>query len=365
MFNEPIQIHSTRISADSTCPRSRYWSYEADGTGYEPPDTGIELFIGTTVHDCIAAIINNSAPIDTIADAANKQVFDALLQGLEHDDDSINYAHEQATLVEGMVRGFDKHVWPILSKLYPKVVAIEHECKYDKDGISFIRRPDCLAEDTEGNLCYLEWKTSSSKNDKWIASWSTAVQLHATVRAVEQTFGRPVQHVQVIGLYKGYNGFGGKNNSPFTHIYRSEASPPFVKEMLSYEYRKGLRKFPVWELNGGQKRNIEGMPANVLADQFPMTAPIYVNDDLIEAWIRQSALREREVIMAKSLAESPDLQQIVMDGTFPQRFDKCVPAWGRACQFRNLCFGRADANPLQMGYTVRQTREEKEARADA
>src|SRR3954469_23999678 len=135
----------TRTVQDWKCKRSRYWGYEHEGRGLSKTSTSIELFMGITIHDSLAAIAHfqkagETVPIDAIASTAFKQMFDNLTLGHENDYEAIDYANEQATLTEGLLRGFHKHVWPRLMETYPKIVAIETEMEYplgedvDSDG---------------------------------------------------------------------------------------------------------------------------------------------------------------------------------------------------------------------------------------
>lgn len=359
-------IDRSRTVADWKCPRSRYWNYEYKGRGLAKESTSLPLFTGITVHDALASIASLHSrgfdvDIDGIADAANAQMKENLLVGYKGvvESGADEFAKEQGALTEGLIRGFYAHVWPRLMVDY-KIVAVETEMEYElAPGYIFMAKPDLVVEDSEGNLIYIEYKTTSSKKPEWVNSWETAVQLHSSVKATEATLGRPVSSVQIVGLYKGYESYG-KQSSPFCYAYKRSGNPPFTEDQVQYEYKAGFKRYATWELPGGVKAWVDGMPENVLANQFPMTAPIFVNDDLVEAFFKQRAYREANIVVAmRGLSEDSEDADHYLNSYFPQHFDQCVPSFGWSCQFKKLCHGQV-ADPLTEGYVLRTPHHAKE-----
>lgn len=342
----------SRVLADWKCPRSRYWGYEYGGTGLSSGNTSIELYTGIVTHDGLAAIAHG-VPIDDIAKAAFTQMKEALLAQSNGTEDDLFYAEEQATLVEGMLRGFYKHVWPRLMAAYPTILYVEEEMFYPHDGLMFMSKGDLILQDKEGENCYLEYKTTSTKKEEWIASWDTAVQVHSTIKAVKATTGLDINRVIVQGLYKGYRSYN-KQNSPFCYSYRREGKPPFVPDSFIYEYKAGYFRFPTWKMDGGVAVWIEGMPEAMLADQFPQTPPIFINHDLVEAFFRQRTFREHKIQQAIEILHEADedITRATLDVAFPQKFDMCVPPYGHPCMFRKLCHSGI-TDPLAAGYIPR------------
>lgn len=346
-------IDRTRTVTDWKCPRARYWGYEYLGRGIVKKGTSLPLFMGILIHDAMAAIatltqLGKPVPIDEIADAARLDMVKNLTDSLDVViPEAMEFACEQAALTEGIIRGVYKHVWPRLMEMYPKIVYVETEMEYLlSDGYVFMTKPDLIVEDREGELVYLEYKSTSSKQEKWIQSWDTAVQLHSSIKATEATTGRKPSYVQIVGMYKGYESYG-KQSSPFCYAYKKFGNPPFTQDQVQYEYKAGFRRFATWELPGGTKGWVDSMPENVLANQFPMTAPILVNDDLVDAFFRQRLAREREIANLP-----PDHNLYDLDSVFPQKFDQCVPSFGWSCEYKKLCHGRVD-EPLQEGFELR------------
>lgn len=354
--------------------------------------------MGTTVHDALAAIATltkagQPVDIDEIALAACNQMRMNLTP--DESDGEIadyDYINEQGALVEGMIRGFYKHVWPNLIARYPNITFVEQSIHYDHgwDGLPvedtpcevlpfyslsckkgtkgcsvrhtlpvarFMCKPDLVLSNDDGEVVYIEYKTTGSKKESWINSWDTAVQLHSICRAVKTTLGVDITNVIVQGLYKGYESYG-KQNSPFCYAYRKFGNPPFSTDQTRYDYAAGFKRYPTWDLEQGVKGWVESMPDNVLADQFPQTPPIFVKDDLVDSFFKQRAEREKQIADAMDviLNENPDDEEgnkRVLDFSFPQRFDQCQPGYGWPCSYRKLCHGHYN-DPLEEGFVWRE-----------
>jgi hypothetical protein len=357
-MTKPIRLYSkSSVGQDWACPRKFFWNYCANGTGVVKNNMTLELFMGNAIHDALSTIAyaHPNVDIDLIAKTTFDQMHDTLLPLVADEKGGANYAKEQATLVEGLIRGYFRHVWPKLIGRYPIIKLVETPMLYLHDNVGMMAKPDLVLGDESGDLVYIEFKSTSTKKDTWVSSWDTAIQVHSTVKAIEAHLGEPVGSVIVLGLYKGYESWG-KQSSPMCYAYRKSGNPPFTQDQISYEYKPGLKKSPVWEMDGGVKKWVEEMPEQILADQFPMTPPIFVNEDLIAAFLRQRAMREKQIHQAiLDLEADPAATDVIMDEVFPQRWDECYPAWGRPCTYARLCHGPQDVDPIEAGYQARST----------
>ena len=351
----------SRTVTDWQCSRKRYYQYEYDGRGIVPAGTALELFMGTTIHDALAAIATQHqaghVDIDLIAQTAFQQLYAELIKDNDDFAEAIHFAAEQSTLVEGLIRGFYKTVWPVLMAAFPNILAIEQEMlfRHDENGVSdpngafgFMSKPDLVVSNLDGDVYYIEYKSTKSKGDSWLNSWNTAVQLHSTMRAIEQTLNVKTTGCIVQGLYKGYESYG-KQNSPFCYAYQRGGNPPFTKAETRYAYTSGFKRFPSWQLDGGIAQWVDNMPGDTLAEQFPCTPPIFPNERLVDAFFAQRAIREAEL---QDFWRRDDGTDALMNKVFPQKFDQCIPYFGRSCSYRSLCFGY-NPNPLIQGFTYR------------
>lgn len=366
MSTQPLILFDrSRVTTDWRCRRRRYYGYEYHGKGLSGDGLQLELYLGSVIHDGLAAIGMEANP-ESIFAAAREQVFAALESPC--DEEANEYANEQATLVEGLLRGFHKHAWPELRRQFPKIIAVEQEMILSLEAstspmgrmgtqvpMQMMTKPDLIVEDIHGELWYLEYKSTSSAKDQWVNSWSSAVQLHSSIRAAEAVLGRSVVGVVVQGLYKGYQAYG-KQTSPLCYAYHRKGTPPFYSDEWAYEYRAGLKKYPVWQRPGGIAKWVEEMPTRILAEQFPQVPPIFINNSQIDAFFRQTIDREKEIWMASQAilhGGNEELNQQVLDMAFPQNFSDCSPSFGHACPYKKICFGPPNREPLSMGYVYR------------
>lgn len=355
-------VDRSRTVTDWVCGRKRYLNYELDGRGIVSSGLALELYLGTVIHDSLAAIAHG-VDIYEICTAAVKQVLDALMPQVAGEIDGEEYAKEQAALVEGLVRGYFRVVWPKLQTMYPTIIAIEQEMEFKiSDSLTFMAKPDLIMADSEGNWHYIEFKSTSSKKDEWINSWSTAVQLHSAIKAVEETLGTAPVDVTVIGIYKGYRSYS-KQNSPMCYCYMRSGSPPFSQDQVLYEYKAGFKRTPTWNMEGGVKKWVEGMPEELLVGQYPMTPPIFVKEDLVNRFFAQLQVREKEIELALQLMKDADddTKEAILDCAFRQYFDACSPAWGHPCSYKKICFGHV-SNPLEEGFELRVAHHAGEAK---
>jgi hypothetical protein len=243
-----------------------------------------------------------------------------------------------------MLRGFYRHTWPRLMMQYPTIIAVEAEVTYDIDPtIRFMSRPDLILADADGQWYVIEYKTTSSKKEAWIGQWSTAVQVHSQMKAIESSMGTMPTAAIVVGLYKGYVSYG-KLSTPLIYGYKQTGQPPFRPDQWSFEYAKGYWRTPVWTRPGGVKQWIADMPDDVLSNQYPMTPPLFPKDDLIARFFEQTKWRESEIRMACEMIPMMDAagQQAILDQSFPQRYDQCRLGYGKSdegitCEYLSVC----------------------------
>lgn len=364
----PILYSRSHCTTDWTCPRKRWWNFQYAGRGIQSGKTAFELWLGTVLHDGLAGIAHG-VDIDEIAKAAVKQMRDSLLGDDINDQASIDYADEQAALVEGLLRGFRKHIWPIWMEDYPEIVYIEKEMIYQHDGLTFMSKPDLVVRDKEGELWAIEYKSTSSDKEQWVNSWTTAVQVHSIMRAVEADTGEKLAGVIIQGLYKGYwEDRWKRQSSIFCHAYHKPGNPPFSQDIWQIDYKYGFKKYPIWKREGGVKRWVAEMDSSTLADQFPSVPPIFLNDTLIDTFFRERSERELEIAVASRALNDPAMpdavKQEVLDVSFPHRWDQCKPPWGRDdarnCEYLKLCHG-PQVDPLKVGFQLRVSHHSTEA----
>lgn len=353
----PIIFHRSGAVTDWHCPQKRFWNYEYLGRGINPPETQLELYLGTLIHDGVAAMAHG-VPIDEIVAAGVMQLRAKMLEGRELDSDAQFVANEQCALAEGLLRGFHRNSWPGICAEYPEVVLCEKELTYNYEingqPLKFLSKPDLVRRDKNGDLWVFEWKTTSSNKEEWIHQWETAVQVHAQIKTVEEALNEPVAGCIVQGFYKSYVSQYNRLESIFAYGYHHPGNPPFEKPRWAYEWKGGLKKAPVWTRDGGVRQWVAEMPPSLLATQFPQTPPIFVNERMVSQFFLEQGQREIEIRKARIV--DPEDGHIYIDpekmaALFPHHFESCN-AWNRPCPYKRLCFG-ADVDPLSIGYQLR------------
>jgi hypothetical protein len=124
-----------------------------------------------------------------------------------------------------------------------------------------------------------------------------------------------------------------------------------MKDEYSFDYKPGFKRTPTWAMAGGVKSWVNNMPENILANQFPLTPRIFVDNALVESFFKQRLNREEEIT---GFFGNEDLDRV-----FPQKFDQCQPSFGYPCQFKKLCFGHVE-DPLKEGFVWREPHHESE-----
>jgi hypothetical protein len=349
----PIHVFSrSSIEQDWRCPRERYWNTVAiNGRGLQSKGDSFYLQFGIIFHQAMEdlALGKHLEPTVEIAKGTLSEWFLTHTAPLSSDPEWISM--EQCSLMEGLIRGSAQIVFPAI-KARGQIVAVEREVAFIDGGLGMLTTPDIVVKCEDGTFEYHDHKTTQSKQETWFEQWDTSIQSMATVKAVEQTLGARIERVVYHGYYKGWNGDGWQH-SPFCWGWKKDGLAPFQEEEYSYTVMrtKGWFRSPVWEMDGGVKRWMEDMPSDLLSKQFFSTPPLYVNDDLISSFMRQTWRREWAIAGAReNIRNNPDKREEIMDEVFPQVFKNCPKCWAK-----DLCHQPAvSASPLTKGFALRE-----------
>jgi hypothetical protein len=327
-----IFFDRSRVVADWTCRRRRWWNYEYQGRGLSPRRENIALTDGIAVHDGIARILLGGDVRETALACADSVRQAILNDRVDAGLDPAFYAEEQACLSAGLILGWDRLLKPRLLEAH-RIHAVEESVAYEFGDLTMAVKPDLLLErEDDGSLWYHEWKTTGTLTREYFESWHYAVQLQATLKVISERV-RPVVGAVIHALYKGVQR-EGRQLSPFVYAYQRRDGD------LSYSYTAGTTRVPVWE-HRDIVEWVGRMPREVLEAQFGETPPIFYNPLLAEEFFLQREEREGEIRVAReaiTTADDPATALAVLRSNFPQNFAACRPAFGAACAFRNLCF---------------------------
>lgn len=359
MTSPLIFYDRSRVVTDWKCPRARFWGYEYGRKGISPRRRSIYLEVGDRLHKGMADLLLDG-DVDVVAPRQALAYETSLREGeIDLSTMDENKIQEQKTILEGMIRGWDRAVKPFLLRDY-EIIKVEGEVKLDHDGCRLMAKPDVIARrKVDNTIWYPEWKSTGSMKPSWFRQWHKAVQLHWTAKAIEETIREKVSGVIVFGLYKGFESAYGRQESMFGYGYGPKNG--LDENGLIYRYKPGLWKYPIWETTT-PKVWVEGMPTDLLEKQFGETGPIYLNDHLTARSLAQTALREHDIRQGIELIESAveagehTAVTDFLDKYFPQHFDQCQPGWGTGCAFHDACWvPTVQANPIGSGlFKVRE-----------
>lgn len=336
MIITPYYSRSHRTT-DDRCRRARYWWGHYGGRGIEAVSGKYEPAFGTAVHAGLGALYLGKTLEEAVREAVDP--VRALLADSDGEGEPSQHLHEQLTLAEMLVRGYQRLILPSDLEQYD-VVAVEREFAYPHDGLVLGAKPDLiLRRKFDGGLVYREFKTSKLNGQRYFESFQKSPQLMAGGLVVEATLGEPIVECQVQALYKGYE-YEGNWSSALVYGWVKAGQPGLIPDEYAGKRPKswkGWSKVPVWEF--GPERWLECCPQEELSAQFPLSPPIYPDQEQVQTWIRQNALREQEIRGAlQRMERQPSMRQLLMDQVFPQNFDACSPPIGFGCQFCDACW---------------------------
>jgi len=313
-----IVVDRTRIEADWTCPRRRYWLTEFEGTGVVPTQQAPALRFGILIHQGLEVLTSTDDWAAAVGHMLQQEEWQAASQ-------------EEQWLAEALVMGFALTVWPRWRRTYERI-AVEQELEMEHDGVLYMVRPDVLLRDKQtGDIWYPDFKTFSGgwQNRKWMH----ALQQHLTVLACEKAVGQTITGAWVQGLNKGY-----RRNQKLYHTlvygYRKHGAPGLYDTQYLAKRKPGFERFPAAEyentVSGGRGiaawiHHLLQVDPQIVRDCFPATQPIFLNRAMMTSFLEQRTRREKEIAAATDLTP------------FPQNFSACEPYYG-TCPYLECCW---------------------------
>jgi len=359
----------TRTTTDWTCKKERFYLTEYGGTGIVSAKGKTELDFGTDIHDALAELARRVGAADVVGPLA-REAYSRV-----RERETVALGHQRATqlaaIAEGALRGYVRCVWPQVLQLYD-IVAVEQEVTYKlTDWLTFMARPDLiLRSKADGTYWYWEYKTTGQRVEDWLKQWPKAVQVHSAIVAAESTMGLKIAGCIIQGLSKGYK-YKDDLRSPFCEGWRYLGGSD-VTYSYTYMRSKGWERFATWDHPDGVAGWVEGMPPDLLSDQFPRTQPIFLRRDLSDRFFNQLVIREEKIkkgveyirMLAKQAELDPTKQvevelsiQNIMDEVFPMTFAQCTGRYGKYdCSMLEACWNpRVGADPVGSGLYVPRT----------
>ncbi len=315
-----ILTDRTRIEADWSCPRKRYWLTEYEGKGIVPATAPPPFSFGIVVHAGIEGGLKEPNPLQD----------DVQLLAMQTHEAWGDLTTDQQDCADAVVRGFFMAVWPQWLAQY-EPIAVEEEFTMRISGVTFMVRPDLLLKDKQtGDIWYPDFKTFTSNFDA--RKWTWSLQQHLTMLVCEHALGTPRAGSWIQGLGKG-SGRKGVLYHPLVYGYRHPGTPGVSEPTFGSQRRSGFERFNTKEYpHGGVDgwiRQLQKKSPELVAKIYPQTQPLFLNRTLMEQVVPQIVAREHIINKRTRTEETRDAQ-------FPMHITQCETGYGR-CQYFDAC----------------------------
>jgi len=344
MSTEKIYITDrSAAETDDTCGWKFYLNRIEGGIGVVPAEDPIYFQIGRETHEDLAMIaempdISEAAIEGAVGDILGEVVGDILDSDLHIDVSEMELAYRRV----GWLTAFALFIEPRIRDQYENV-HIEKEIILDRTPLWVACTPDRLLKDRNtGALCYREYKTVKYANAGWVAHWQYAIQLHIGIKAAMEELNRPIAFGQVMGLIKGqFSNTDGHLVHPYVWGYHHPA-----KDLWSCQYDDGKKAgwvpIPVWKYPLGVISWVKDVCGPEVAKaQFPHSAPVFLNERMLDGWVEARTARESLIDDIKHIAVT-DLS--ARNIWFPRRLQHCRPQIGSPCEYLMACWNAETAS---------------------
>jgi hypothetical protein len=335
---------------DDTCGMKFYWNRVSCDGGIVPREDAEALRVGAAIHEDMELI----AELEDISPANLQAIIDGHLANLTEDDKLDQKRMEILYRRLGWFAAWGLFKEPALREGWENV-AVEPELVLDRTPLWVQVKPDRLlrSKADPSVIKYLEYKSALSASKKWLESWRYQIQIHTSLMAVEEETGLAPRFAQIVGLLKGgYSPADGRMSHPYVWGYYNSSSGEWT-----HDYNKARSgawsPMPIWEFNGGVVDWVSRCGADTASNIFPSTAPIFLDERMLNDWIARRTAREQQIEIYK---QGGDTSDELRNLTFPKINSKCRPAYGDPCPYVRLCWN-ADAgkDPLGKGDFIKRT----------
>lgn len=355
-MNKVIPLITDRSAAetDDTCGMKFWWNRIAEDGGIVPRAEPEALAVGAAIHEDFAFL----AQMDDLSEDNLARYADSLLTSLT-DDDKLDQRRMEIL--------YRRIGWFIAWALFKEPgirenwenVAVEGELILDRSPLWLQVTPDRLLRNRHDPLLvkYLEYKSCLSASKKWLDSWRYAIQIHSSLKAVQEEIGESIRYATVVGLVKGSYSFADDRlMHPYVWAWQNQSSAEWEHRYDKARTNQWL-PMPVWEFGSKDGRAIvewvKRCGALVADQQFPSTAPIFLDERMLDEWITRRTYRLRMIEEVKDeCAKDPSTRAIY----FEARTKNCRPPFGDSCPYIPLCWNAERArSPLASGDFIKRT----------
>jgi hypothetical protein len=359
-----ITTSRSAVVSYQSCPRKRYWQYEAEnGTptrGWERRRLAIPLVTGIYIHLGINKLLSGLPPLEAARYASTAYRAEVIARGLavEQGSTEADVVEEQAAHVEAHTLGWARTRHPVWLDLYETVETEQEDRLLLSDDVTLAVRADAIVRrKADGRMFVVNFKTVATADERWLRAWEVDMQLMTELLAAERRHGQEFGGVIIEGLVKGRrmpqknavgDVIGYADSTPLLYGYKCDANPPLTPLEYGWEYtrRKGWYKFPAWKERfqggGGLEYWINWLPLEVVESQFVVVPPIYRDRERIESKVRQIVAIENRIHAGLNDRNNYLITPALLDEHFPQNEHSCT--YPSRCPMYELCWERGTAD---------------------
>lgn len=333
MDKADLVTHRTGIVTDQECGMKRWWLLEEGGAGIVPVKAPSYFQQGIDIHEDLACLARGQ-DLESILDDLGEIMPDPLDQ----------VKMEVWSRRVGWITAFAKFIWPVLMADF-EVVWAEKELALEYGQLWVANTADLLLRHRkEGWLLLIDYKTVGLLGKGWMAHWRYAIQVHINIRAVEHELNERVRYGQIIGLSKGRED-GGKLRHPYTWAY-------VRNDQWSTQYHPAAELRPIWDHPAGPAGWAESLGPEVASSVFPFSAPIPLDNRLLDILLAVRLRREREVMRWRQKCQTDPIMRAMI---FEPRFERCMPTMGEPCGYLEACHNaEINSDPIGSGLFVKR-----------
>lgn len=328
---------------DDDCGMAFYWNRIACGRGIVPEQEATYFQVGRETHEDLAVL----ASMEDLSPNSIGDLLSQLTGDLTDEDKIITGTMEILYRRLGWAAAWGLVMEPQVRATFENV-STEEEIILDRSPLWIGVTPDRLLRHREGHyLVYKEYKSTITAGGKWQQSWPFKIQPHIGMAAIEEEINEKVAYTQIVGLLKGdYR--SGRLSHPYVWAWRRGAD-------WTHEYDKargvGWEPAPVWDYPGGVVDWVTRCGEDLARSQFPHSAPVFLNRDMLDGWVNRKTARMTAVDAYRdACVTDAKLRQLI----FEQRTSKCRPAFGDSCPYLGACWNATiGEEPLSHGFIPR------------
>lgn len=347
LANTKFYTDRTAAETDDRCGQRFWWQRKEGGRGIVPKEEPFALLIGRQTHLDLATIAN----MEDISPPAIQAAIDEIVNPLTDEDRGQQKKMEVLYRRLGWLAAFALFIEPRIRADW-ETVTVEKEIRLERSPLVVGTTPDRILRNKRDSthLVYKEYKTTISASKQWMDSWMYQIQLHLGIKAASEFLNERITFGQIMGLMKGrYT--GDRLSHPYVWGWWNSVNDKWTSDYTKSRGNDWM-PMPVWEFKPGVVEWVLQCGGEIANSQFPHSAPVFLNDRMLNDWIARRTWRERMIRNVEDISHKSEFLRSVY---FEKRTGQCRPPFGDACPYLSACWNaEVNKDPLLHGDFVKR-----------